>query len=261
MIISDLGYILNGAMFSRNGRSGYVLKPNPLRYKVKEGSIRRIKHVLTIKVCITRSLLYLDQQCSPPAVCIRVAEDMHGMHVVFRFPVPSFLDIHYVLQVISAQQLPPLASTSSSIHSSDSIPSLDPYVTLTLHHPPLPPIATTTTSSLSNNSSSSTSSPLLPPQITPITRAKTSTIEDNGFNPVWNETKTLTWLGIEGMDDLAFVRFEVRHEGRSGAFGAGGSGEDRAVAGYCVSVGCLNQGEHLVMSTYLGLWKHPLSGH
>lgn len=46
------------------------------------------------------------------------------------------------------------------------------------------------------------------------------------------------------MEDLAFLRFEVRHDGGTSVVGpSGGSGEEGVVAGYCVSVGCLNQGK------------------
>lgn len=45
-----MGYMINHAMFQRNGRSGYVLKPLALRSLDKELLSKRTKHVLDIKV-------------------------------------------------------------------------------------------------------------------------------------------------------------------------------------------------------------------
>lgn len=46
----DLGQIMNFAMFQRNGRCGYVLKPEPLRIKDKDTTKQRTKHFLDITV-------------------------------------------------------------------------------------------------------------------------------------------------------------------------------------------------------------------
>lgn len=46
----DLGYVMNHAMFQRNGKSGYVLKPDALRIKDKELKNKRTKHFLDITV-------------------------------------------------------------------------------------------------------------------------------------------------------------------------------------------------------------------
>lgn len=201
-------------MFARNGRTGYVLKPEPLRIKMKEEQIRRIQHVLTIKVSVHFSVrpVFLDAVLNIPS------------HIV-------------LFQVISAQQLPHLPSSSHSRLASFNSPTkLDPYVSLSLHSPILPPLTSSASSSLASAFSRA------PP--TPILRAKTRSIADNGFNPLWNESKTLSWVGAEGMEDLAFVRFEVRHDpSMENGEEVGKDGEDgEGVAGYCVSVGCLNQG-------------------
>lgn len=47
---TDLGYVLNHAMFQRNHRAGYVLKPLPLRNADKVLLAQRTKHYLDIKV-------------------------------------------------------------------------------------------------------------------------------------------------------------------------------------------------------------------
>lgn len=51
-ILSDLGYMINQAMFQRNGRSGYVLKPLALRNPEKDKDLlsNRTKHFFDVTV-------------------------------------------------------------------------------------------------------------------------------------------------------------------------------------------------------------------
>jgi phosphatidylinositol phospholipase C delta len=49
---SDLGYMINHAMFQRNGRSGYVLKPLALRSQDKSLLSKQTRHYLNITVRI-----------------------------------------------------------------------------------------------------------------------------------------------------------------------------------------------------------------
>ena len=48
--MADLGYVINHAMFQRNGRSGYVLKPLALRSQDKSLLSKRTQHYLDITV-------------------------------------------------------------------------------------------------------------------------------------------------------------------------------------------------------------------
>ena len=50
MVYVDLGYMINHAMFQRNGRAGYVLKPLALRSNDKQLLAKRTKHLLNITV-------------------------------------------------------------------------------------------------------------------------------------------------------------------------------------------------------------------
>src|SRR5262249_19687407 len=50
LVYLDLGYMINHAMFQRNGRSGYVLKPLALRVPDKDLLSKRTKHSLDITV-------------------------------------------------------------------------------------------------------------------------------------------------------------------------------------------------------------------
>ncbi|KDQ56761.1 hypothetical protein JAAARDRAFT_36251 [Jaapia argillacea MUCL 33604] len=52
----DLGYMINHAMFQRNGRSGYVLKPKALREYNKEMLGKRTKHFLDVTIISAQQL-------------------------------------------------------------------------------------------------------------------------------------------------------------------------------------------------------------
>ncbi|KAI0357698.1 PLC-like phosphodiesterase [Trametes cingulata] len=52
----DLGYMINHAMFQRNGRAGYVLKPPALRNADKQLLAKRTKHLLSITVISAQQL-------------------------------------------------------------------------------------------------------------------------------------------------------------------------------------------------------------
>jgi len=52
----DLGYMINHAMFQRNGRCGYVLKPSSLRTNQKDVLSKRTSHVLDVTVISAQQL-------------------------------------------------------------------------------------------------------------------------------------------------------------------------------------------------------------
>ncbi|KII91890.1 hypothetical protein PLICRDRAFT_136450 [Plicaturopsis crispa FD-325 SS-3] len=52
----DLGYMINHAMFQRNGRSGYVLKPLALRVADKDLPSKRTKHFLEVTIISAQQL-------------------------------------------------------------------------------------------------------------------------------------------------------------------------------------------------------------
>jgi hypothetical protein len=70
-ILSDLGYRINHAMFQRNGRTGYVLKPEALRNFEKDLLSKRTQHFLDVSVrgryffhTFMTSNHFLDHICS-----------------------------------------------------------------------------------------------------------------------------------------------------------------------------------------------------
>jgi phosphatidylinositol phospholipase C delta len=150
-------------MFARNGRSGYVLKPQNLCVKNKEALVLQEKRTLSIKV-------------------------------------------------ISGQQLPLL-------NKADKDPSLDTFVEVTLYYPDILP---------------GSPSPVLLSKSS--IKGKTPTVDDNGFNPIWNGQILLPFTIAAGMLDLVFVKFDVRCEG-----GLVDS-LDKSIGSYCIPLGCLNQG-------------------
>lgn len=118
------------------------------------------------------------------------------------------------VQVISAQQLP-LPKDANGREIVDR-PALNPYVEVSVHLPDwglysAPPVSTSALQ-VSN---------------------RTSTVRNNGFNPVWDETLSLPFHVLGDMRELVFVRFAVREDGED---------EREALAVHCVSLACLREG-------------------
>ena len=128
--------------------------------------------------------------------------------------IPPSPNVWGYVQVISAQQLP----LPKDAHGREIIdkPALNPYVEISLHFPDW---------GLSSLSPASTS----PLQVS----YRTSTVKNNGFNPVWEEKLGLPFEVLGDMRELVFVRFAVREDGDD---------ENEALAVHCVSLACLRQG-------------------
>ncbi|KAJ2933007.1 hypothetical protein H1R20_g4087, partial [Candolleomyces eurysporus] len=52
----DMGYVMNQAMFQRNGRSGYVLKPDALRPGHEDLLLKRTQHFLDVRIISAQQL-------------------------------------------------------------------------------------------------------------------------------------------------------------------------------------------------------------
>ncbi|KAN0096938.1 hypothetical protein V8E55_001384 [Tylopilus felleus] len=183
----DMGYMINHAMFQRNGRSGYVLKPEVLRK--------------------TEDLRKSDK------------EHLHHRKQ------------HYLeVTVISAQQLPrPKDATGREIMDR----RIDPYVEVSIHTPDWSqPSASSSFLSPPTSGASSASSSTSHPHRS-VTTMRTSSVKNNGFNPVWQEMLKLPFECVGHMRDLVFVRFTIQRDGES-------DGEPIAV--YCISLGSLAMG-------------------
>ena len=232
---ADLGYMINQAMFQRNLRAGYVLKPPALRNADKQLLGRRTKHFLDVKV---RLSVLFSPQIFPPIQSMRDC-----LEINFSYPAYSLLSIvaKRLVQIISAQQLPRRKDSSGREVRDKSV--VDPYVEISLHIPDwthmpfLPPGTTTATSSSSLLNPKQTYSPPTGASTTTATSARTvsgrtSVVKNNGWNPVWEEKFSLPFDCVGGMMDLIFVRFAVRQE----------DDEEENLAVYCTSLANLSSG-------------------
>ncbi|KAJ7118445.1 PLC-like phosphodiesterase [Mycena crocata] len=180
----DLGYMMNHAMFHRNGGTGYVLKPRALRLpNQKDLLAKRTEHVFEVGI-------------------------------------------------ISAQQLPPPKDGASPSET------VDPYVEVSVHVPDwsgfYPPPRRP--SGAGANAPGSMSPPPLSssPSTTNTLTYRTSSVKNNGFNPVWEEKLRIPFSVFGDMMDLVFVRFAVKQDGSND--------DDPPLAVYCASLACLQHG-------------------
>ncbi|KAF8153385.1 1-phosphatidylinositol-4,5-bisphosphate phosphodiesterase 1 [Crassisporium funariophilum] len=182
----DLGYMINQAMFQRNGRAGYVLKPEALRNPERDLLSQRTQH---------------------------------------------FFDV----TIISAQQLPRLRDSLGREIIEKSV--VDPFIEVSLHipdwsHSPFLPESATAAGAKYSPSSDATTTSVSSARTVSF---RTKVIKNNGFNPVWQEELCLPFDCVGDMQDLIFVEFAVRQEGKD-------DDDDEPLGVYCVPLGCLERG-------------------
>ncbi|KAG6836608.1 hypothetical protein H0H93_006158 [Arthromyces matolae] len=204
----DLGYMINHAMFQRNGRAGYVLKPAAL----------------------------LGPALPPQPPSTPTHPHPH-LHLRSHSPTPSFTsgpggiphlskDLllkhtkhHFDVSIISAQQLPrPKDSLGREIPEKGTV---DPFVEVSIHVPDWP--STTGVGMLSTT-----------PTPARAHAYRTGVVKGNGFNPVWEEKLRIPFECVGDMRDLIFVRFVVRANEKE---------DVEPLAVYCASLGSLGMGE------------------
>lgn len=199
----DLGYMINQAMFQRNGRAGYILKPDALRLSENGWLSKRTQHFFDVTVCIFPRYLCASSYTHIP-------------------------------KIISAQQLPRLRNSLGQDLFDKSI--IDPLVEVSLHIPDW------SLSPFLPDSAKEAGTKYSPPTDATSTNAtsgrtvsfRTQPIKDNGFNPEWQEELCLPFDCIGDMKDLIFVEFAVRQHGRD---------EGEPLGMYCVPLGSLEHGE------------------
>lgn len=213
---------MNHAMFQRNARCGYVLKPPPLRHPLKDEfspeKWRKKSHTLTVTVISAQQL---------PRVKVK---DGSG---------------HEVLGLDRDKD----GYDEGREKDSAGGKSVDPYVEVSLHvpewtycvSPSLPHTSPTSTSTSPSTSDSLTQQQELPLRFTtsqPKTlTSRTPVIKNNGFNPIWNHTLRIPFdcISQPGMLELIFIRFVVKQEGRQ-------KDDSEPLAVCCVSLGEVQQG-------------------
>lgn len=208
--------MINHAMFLRNGRSGYVLKPAVLRAKDKkdrESVTKRTTYCLEITIISA-------QQIPRP-------RDKEGREIVNRSTMDPYVQVsvHVPDWPLGRPIMPPERTTSQG----STRPSMDqkrpPSTNLSV-----PTLSSELGTSTNENGysfrSGSTSSKVI--------RDKTGVIKNNGFNPIWEENLKLKFEVAGDMLDLVFLKLSARDEDVDD--------DEHALALYCTSLGSLKQG-------------------
>ena len=178
----DLGCMINHAMFQRNGRSGYVLKPAALR------SGPGFKELLTQRTSHRLDLTIISAQQLPRP------KDSSGKGVVDRPAMDPYVEVtvHVPDWTHSQERM-----ATASNHENGEVPA--GALGNTLHE------GGQITGSVTHN----------------VLRARsltyrTSVVKNNGFNPVWEEKVRVPFECVGGMWDLVFVKFVVKQEDKEG---------------------------------------------
>jgi phosphatidylinositol phospholipase C delta len=128
--------------------------------------------------------------------------------------------------IISAQQLPPPKDASPGGST------VDPFVEVSLHVPDWSAFHQHHAGTDIAQGAGPPSPP--PPPATQTSWLRTSSVKNNGFNPVWEEKLRIPFSCVGDMMDLIFVRFVVRQDGDKE--------DDEPLAVYCAPLACLQQG-------------------
>lgn len=217
----DLGYMINHAMFQRNERTGYVLKPPPLRIGSKTHLMQRGEHVLNVTIISAQQL---------PR-----ARDKEGREILHKHIIDPYVEVSLFIpdwthspfqhksQDLHMQS--PHLDPNSQAPSSYSLPDVT-KATATTHSPTdafdqLLTLTPTTTITSRSSSAART------------VTARTGVVKNNGFNPIWEETLSLPFDCVGEMHDLIFVKFAVKQEF---------NGDDESTPVYCSSLGSLQEG-------------------
>ncbi|PFH48424.1 hypothetical protein AMATHDRAFT_65546 [Amanita thiersii Skay4041] len=213
----DLGYMMNHAMFQRNGRSGYVLKPTALRSGTayKELLAKPKQHDLKLTIISA-------QQLPRP-------KDSSGRELMDRPVLDPYVEV--------TVHVPDWTYSSSSSSSSSNTPGGSGSVS---ERDGGGVGASASATSLPMGSSAGDGDDGKPGSTTTLGALsarsityRTSAVKNNGFNPVWEEKVRIPFECVGDMWDLVFLRFVVRQEVRE---------DEDPLAVYCVSLGSLGQG-------------------
>ena len=173
----DLGFMINHAMFQRNGRSGYVLKPMALRYLTpKDLLTKRSAHTLHVTVISA-------QQLPQP-------RDSSGKEILDKAIVDPYVELTLYV---------PEWPTRPEVKLKDNMRGHSKERN-----------ASSENEDLQFLSPKSIISGMSIPSRT--ISARTSAVKKNGFNPVWEEKLSIPFECVGDMFDLIFVKFVVKQE-------------------------------------------------
>jgi phosphatidylinositol phospholipase C delta len=167
----DPGHMINHAMFQRNGRSGYVLKPPALRERGPHNKDLLAKHT---NHHFDVSIISAQQLPRP--------KDSSGREIVdSNKPI---IDPFVEVSVHVPDWTTPTSSQNLNLNSSS-----DDGMDADLDRPGGGARTTTAARTISY---------------------RTAVVKNNGFNPVWEEKMRIPFECVGDMLDLIFVRFVVR---------------------------------------------------
>ena len=202
---SDAPLLLNDGLFRQGGGCGYVAKPRSIMHKADSG-VEVVAHAASDEgvskdvgapddddavetpgsrfacgVLTPASDTAADPPAGPPPVRndIKVADHMKAFEMSRKKKVPP---IRLRIRVISGSCLPKPKGEKTG-------ETIDPYVIITLHD-----VTKQSDGKLTNESSSHT----------------TSTVSDNGFCPVWNESKAKEF--IVNKPQFAMLQFSLNEK-------------------------------------------------
>jgi phosphatidylinositol phospholipase C, delta len=174
--------MINHAMFQRNGRSGYVLKPPALRLSQKKDLLaKRTLHSFEV-------IIISAQQLPRP-------RDASGLEVLDKGIVDPYVEVTLYVPDWPVQVLSDGKDTGEKIKR-ETRDGTDVDVKV-VDLPSLPAVGTSSAPARSIS-------------------ARTSVVKKNGFNPVWDEKLCITFDCVGDMMDLVFVRFVVKQEDKDG---------------------------------------------
>ena len=226
--------MINHAMFQRNGRSGYVLKPPAIRLAQK-------KDLLAIRTLHSFEVTIISAQQLPRP------RDASGLEVLDKGIVDPYVEVtlyvpdwpvHVVNDEKDKGKKKVREETTGDDGTTDDQIVDDDHVNdgTTTTTPPLSAAALL----LPSSPVGATSTPAR------SISARTSVVKKNGFNPVWEEKLCITFDCVGDMMDLVFVRFVVRQEDKDG---------EEPLAVYCASMGSLQCG-----TPTMGFFSFLISG-
>ncbi|KAF9558976.1 PLC-like phosphodiesterase [Agrocybe pediades] len=210
----DLGYMINHAMFQRNGKSGYVLKPEALRQANKDMLSKRRLHNFDVRIISA-------QQLPRP-------KDASGHEVPEKSIVDPFVEV-----TLYIPDWPVLAKDKEKEKDKDNSVAKDVVLGAVR---PTTPTTVAVAAAASVASLLPVPIPIIPGPTSTAARAvssRTSVVKKNGFNPIWEEDLRIPFDCVGDMMDLIFVRFVVRQEDKE---------TDEPLAVYCASLGSLQRG-------------------
>jgi len=204
--------MINHAMFQRNGRSGYVIKPPAVRLPHNKDLLaKRTLHSFEVTIISA-------QQLPRP-------RDASGLEVLDKSIVDPYVEVTLYVPDWPVHALgggkekdkgkKKAQEAGDETDDKGVVDHINGDMALALAplSPPLPGMSSTPARSISS---------------------RTSAVKKNGFNPVWEEKLCITFDCVGDMMDLVFVRFVVKQEDKDG---------EEPLAVYCASLGSLQCGK------------------